>query len=380
MEFRAIRQTSHIDGVNRNPGPNEHDKAMFYDDVLKKVKYVAIAGVLPNAKTVDGYVAKGDDAAAGEYIWKLDSSKNPAWRKEDYISSITRSDNSAILVRNDRGNIAIPLGALAWENSIDTGVTSIFTRTGNVVAQSGDYTAAQVTNAFDKINDDLDDILEGATNKHFTAIYKTKIDAAYAAIHAHSNKAILDQITDAGGGIIPSAAQIEEWDTFSSIDAENVRDTVASFMRNNTGITFVHDDNLDTLTPTIDLGDFTTDDLPESATNLYYTDARKPIIKITLPAYAAVSLRCSNATEGVDYPTGWTLVAGSSEYDLKITHGLTRNLVDVKVWEVNGDITQRQLPAFSAAYTGLLQNSTNEIVIEGLTQDELPLRIDLIFE
>ena len=125
---------------------------------------------------------------------------------------------------------------MAWEDSINTGVTSIFTRTGDVVAQSGDYTAAQVTNAFDKINNDLDDILEGATNKHFTATYKTKIGDAYAAIHTHSNKAILDQITDAGGGVIPSAAQIEEWDTFSAIDAENVRDTVASFMQNNTGI------------------------------------------------------------------------------------------------------------------------------------------------
>lgn len=379
MEFRAIRQTSHIDGVNRNPGPNEHDKAMFYDDVLKKVKYVAIAGVLPNAKTVAGYVAKGDDAAAGEYIWKLDSSKNPAWRKEDYISSITRSGNSAILVRNDRGNIAIPLGSLAWENSIDTGVTSIFTRTGAVTAQSGDYTAAQVTNAFDKINNDLDDILEGATNKHFTAMYKTKIDDAYAAMHPHSNKAILDQITDAGGGVIPSAAQIEEWDTFSAIDAENVRDTVASFIKDNTGITFVHDDNLDTLTPTIDLGDFTTDDLPESATKKYYTDANRPIIPIKLPAYASVALRCSNAVEGVDYPSGWVLTAGSSEYDLKIFHNLNRNFVKPEVWEVNGDGSERGLPDYSAGYTGKLQISKNEIVIEGLTQDELPLRIELIF-
>ena len=380
MEFRAIRQTSHIDGVNRNPDYREHDKLMVYDDDLKKVKYIAIAGINPNSKTIAGYVAKGDDSAAGEYIWKLDASKNPAWRKEDYISAINRSGNSAILVRNDRGNISIPLGSLAWEDSINIDVQSIFGRTGIVIAERGDYDASQITNAFDKTNDDLDDIQEGAINKHFTATYKTKIEDAYAAIHTHSNKAILDQITDAGGGVIPSVSQIEKWDTFSAIDAENVRDTVASFLQNNTGITFVHDDNLDTLTPTINLGDFTTDYLPESATKKYYTNANKPIIPILLPAYTSVALRCSNAVEGVDYPTGWTLVSGSSEYDLKITHGLTRNLVDVKVWEVNGDTTQRQLPAFSAAYTGLLQNSTNEIVIEGLTQDELPLRIDLIFE
>lgn len=379
MEFRAIRQTSHIDGVNRNPDSREHEKALVYDDGLKKIKYVAIAGMYPNSKTIAGYVAKGDDATAGEYIWKLDSSKNPAWRKEDYISAISRSGNNAVLTRNDRGNISIPLGALAWEDTVDSGVVSVFDRTGVVVAQNGDYTAAQVTNAFDKINDDLDDIIEGATNKHFTATYKTKIDDAYAAMHTHPNKAVLDLITNAGGGVIPSSAQIEEWDTYSAADAENVMDTVAGFIQNNTGITFTYDDENDTLTPTINLGDFTTDDLPESATKKYYTDANKPIIPIKLPAYASVALRCSNAVEGVDYPTGWVLTAGSSEYDLKITHNLNRNSVDVKVWEVNGDTTERLLPPFSAAYTGVLQNSKNEIIIEGLTQDELLLRIELIF-
>lgn len=102
--------------------------------------------------------------------------------------------------------------------------------------------------------------------------------------------------------------------------------------------------------------------------------------EINLPAYASVSLRCSNAVEGDDYPTGWVLTTGSSEYDLKVTHGLNKNFIRAEVWEVNGDNTERILPAFSAAYTGILQNTKNEILIEGLTQDELPLRIVLIFE
>ena len=138
MEFRAIRQTSHIDGVNRNPDYREHDKFMAYDDGLKKIKYVAIAGTSANTKTIAGYVTKGDDATAGEYIWKLDSSKNPAWRKEDYISSISRSVNAAVLTRNDRGNISIPLGALAWEDTLDIGVESVFGRTGVVTVKVGD--------------------------------------------------------------------------------------------------------------------------------------------------------------------------------------------------------------------------------------------------
>ena len=48
------------------------------------------------------------------------------------------------------------------------GVDSFNARTGVVVPASGDYTAAQVTNAFDTSADDTDDIVEGATNKFAT--------------------------------------------------------------------------------------------------------------------------------------------------------------------------------------------------------------------
>ena len=56
------------------------------------------------------------------------------------------------------------------------GVTSVFGRTGAVVAASGDYTAAQVTNAFDTTSNTLDDITIGTTNRHFTATDETKLD------------------------------------------------------------------------------------------------------------------------------------------------------------------------------------------------------------
>lgn len=104
------------------------------------------------------------------------------------------------------------------------------------------------------------------------------------------------------------------------------------------------------------------------------------IEEITLPAYASVAQRCSNAIEGDDYPAGWTLTVGDSEYDLRIVHNLNRNFVKPEIWEVNGDGSERGLPDYSAAYTGKLQISKNEILIEGLTQDLLPLRIDLIFK
>ena len=387
MEFRAIRQTSHIDGVNRNPGAGEHLKALVWDYSIEnldgsfgKFTYLPFVSSVANSKTTPGYVAKGDDAAGVEYIWKLDSSKNPAWRKEDYLTTISRSGNSAIFTRNDRGDLALPLGALAWEDSLTSAVTSVFTRTGDVTAQTGDYTAAQVTNAFDKVNNTLDNILEGATNKHFTATYKTKIDQAYAAMHTHSNKAILDLITDAGGGIIPSAAQIEEWDTYSASDAENVMDTVAGFIQNGIGITFTYDDGLDTLTPEVTLDPFTTDDLTEGDINKYYKITDRNLWSITLPSNTTVAGRCAGAVEGVDYPTGWTLTAGDSEYDLLVTHGMTRPNADVTVFSIDGSNNERILVPFSSAYTGIyVPAAKNSIVIEGLSTKETKLRINIIF-
>lgn len=380
MELRAIRQTSHIDGVNRNPGLTEHDKAFVWDNNLGKVKYVLISGLNANSKTSNGYVTKGDDSSAANYIWKLDSSKNPSWRKEEYLASISKIGNSAVFTMNSGEDKTLALGALAWQDSITGAVTSVFGRPGDVLAESGDYTAAQVTNALDKLNDTLDDISEGDTVKRFTADYKAQVDANTLARHTHTNKSELDSITDAGGGVIPTSAQIYEWDNYTAGDAQNVVDTVDSLIQDNIGITWVYDDTLGTLTPIINLGDFTTDDLPESETKKYYSYANKPLIPISLPGYASVTIRCSNAIEGVDYPTGWTISAGSSEYDLRITHGLNRNFVEAKVWEVNGDLSERLLPPFSAAYTGLLQVSKNEVIIEGLTQDELPLRIELMFD
>jgi len=44
-------------------------------------------------------------------------------------------------------------------------VISVFGRTGAITSQNGDYTASQVTNAFDKVADDTDDIIEGIVNR-----------------------------------------------------------------------------------------------------------------------------------------------------------------------------------------------------------------------
>lgn len=54
-------------------------------------------------------------------------------------------------------------------------VDSVFSRTGTVTAQSGDYTAEQVTNAFDVSSDDSDDITEGASQLFMTSAERSTV-------------------------------------------------------------------------------------------------------------------------------------------------------------------------------------------------------------
>lgn len=84
-------------------------------------------------------------------------------------------------------------------------VTSVFTRTGDVVAQSGDYTAAQVTNAFDKTADDTGDVTEGS-NLYYTegrVSANTDVAANTAARHdAVTLSGTPDYITLVGQDIV----------------------------------------------------------------------------------------------------------------------------------------------------------------------------------
>lgn len=126
MEFRGIRQTSHISGVNRNPGLTEHNKALVWDNDIEKIKYVCLPGGLgPNTKTTNGFVYKGDDSPGAEYVWKLDSNKNPFWRKEEYLKTITRQvgGNYGIFTMNSGAVKTLQLGALAWLDDVDLSIT-----------------------------------------------------------------------------------------------------------------------------------------------------------------------------------------------------------------------------------------------------------------
>lgn len=80
-------------------------------------------------------------------------------------------------------------------------VLSVFTRTGAVTSQSGDYTASQVTNAFDTTSNDSDDITEGTTNLFFSTAEETKLSGIATGAQVNTIDAgddVSDLVNDAG--------------------------------------------------------------------------------------------------------------------------------------------------------------------------------------
>lgn len=339
MEIRQIKEFLQIDGSFRSPGSGEDGKVLSWNDAL------------------------------GLFTYVVNNCLSTAVRETD--------TNRVEFTLLDGTKVYLSLGALAWLDSVTSAVTSVFGRTGAVVAVSGDYTADKVTNAFDKTADTLDNIIIGTTNKHFTATDEANLDLNTAARHSHTNKSILDLITDAGSGQIITAEERALWNSFTSANEDTIRSIVAAFIQNGTGITWAWDEPGKTLTPTIDLSSFTTDNLTEGTVNKYTVGAGSFVYTINLPNSGTVGGRCSGAVETTDYPTGWILAAGSNPNDLEITHDLDRVVASVNVFYVDG--TEQVLLMANLGYTGLSAPDTDTLIIKGLSTKAYPLIIQLIF-
>ena len=341
LDIRQIKQCFKIGGEFRAPDYREDGKRFTWDDGL------------------------------GLFVYEDDIHLSSAARET--------ATNRVEFTLTDGTKKYLSLGALAWENEAGV-ITSVFGRTTPAItAQTGDYSANQVTNAFDKTVDDLDDISEGATNKHFTSTYKSNVDANTAARHTHSNKTVLDAITNAGGGVIPTALQIATWDAYTGTTQEFIEDTVSVLIKNGTGISWVYNDSLGTLTPTVNLSAFTTDNLPEGSVNKYFSSTTSAnVITITLPSASTVAARCAAAVEGDDYPEGWVLSADTSPVDLLIEHNLSRRCAGVSIFSVNGTSDQQLFG--NAAYSSIYNlDSANQIRISALATIETEIVIHLLF-
>ena len=135
----------------------------------------------------------------GTSSWNEDETLSIAnLNKLEATSGTNSGDQNALTVPYD--NTVSGLTAIDVKNAIDEvyatalgstsggggSVSSVFGRTGAVIAESGDYTASQVTNAFDKTTDDTDDITEGV-NKFTTQTDINKLAGIEAGAEVNVN-------------------------------------------------------------------------------------------------------------------------------------------------------------------------------------------------
>lgn len=124
----------------------------------------------------DGMTYNGDwDASAGTFPSGANKGGFYYVTVAGTVDSVEFSVGDNLVATTDSASTTTYAGNWSKHDQTDA-VASVFGRTGSVVATSGDYTASQVTNAFDKTADDLDDITAGTTNKHFTATDESKLD------------------------------------------------------------------------------------------------------------------------------------------------------------------------------------------------------------
>jgi len=116
---------------------------------------------------------------------------------------------------------------------------------------------------------------------------------------------------------------------------------------------------------------------PLSVSSTITSAISQAVYTITLPSASTVAQRCSAAVEGTDYPTGWTISAGTSAVDLKITHNLGRLPAYVTIWsETTG---QYRYLIGNAAYSGLFAESDDILRVESLATVLKPLKIQIVF-
>ena len=102
------------------------------------------------------------------------------------------------------------------------------------------------------------------------------------------------------------------------------------------------------------------------------------VFTLTLPNGASIAARIAGTIAGTNYPLTWTIaVSGGNPNDMLITHGLGRVIADVKVYSVSG--TALTMLNFNGAYSAIVANDTNNLLIQGLATIALPIVIQLIF-
>ena len=291
--------------------------------------------------TDDGDYALNDSGGpASDIIWSSEKIDNSYIAIGDSINELGDVDISTIaddqlLIWSTASGGFVPID----KTSVGT-VTSVFGRTGVVVAAYGDYNAGQIT--YDNSTSGL-----SATDVQ-SAIDEidTRVDTLESSSHTHSNKAILDAITDAGSGEIITVAErtllnsaIQPSDSvgaLSDVDLTGVADGYLLQWNAANGRFETVDAN--TIGGVLSVNGKTgvvvldTDDISEGTTNLYFTDARADarVTYETLDANGDVGTGANQVAagdhnhDGVYEPADATILKQADVHDTPV-NGATTN-------------------------------------------------------
>lgn len=367
--LNQIDQFNKIEGVDRLPEITEDGKFIKWDNSLGLFVYEALVLGEQNIQS----------------DWNENNTESDAYikNKPTIPDSLDDLSGTSDDIAEGAANLFLTSSErVKLENIQDGAEVNVQSDWNQISNTADDYIKNKpaIPDSLDDLTGTLDNIDAGITNVHLTTTLRTNLNLNTAARHSHSNKNILDNITDSGSGAIITAAERQAIVDMVSGNPEVIRDTVASFIQDGVGISWIHDDNNDTLTPKVELTPFTTDDLAEGTTNLYARNIKvKPFQDILLPANSTVAGRIAGAVAGVDYPSGWVLSVGESEYDIIITHNWDRFIYGINIFSIDTLGKERVLVPFNSAYSGYVANNSNSILIESLTEKLTPIRIVIGF-
>jgi hypothetical protein len=167
-----------------------------------------------------------------------------------------------VAIQSDNSSSWIYDGSTWVQFGLSGGVLSVNGQTGTVSLDTDDITEGGSNLYYTNTRFDTrlatkttDNLTEGSTNLYFTT---SRARASFSA----------------GTGITIVDGQISS--SISSYSDEQARDAAGSALANgvHTGISFINNDALDRIDATVSLAGFTTDNLNEGSTNLYYTSTR----------------------------------------------------------------------------------------------------------
>lgn len=155
VEFETGLTTDEIEGIQNSPNPlNALNPIATQDDLTGFVRDKGDWDANTNNPTLASGVGTIGDT---------------------YRVSVAGSTNLDGITDWEIGDKA-QFDGTVWKKDDNTDqVMSVFGRVGVVVAVAGDYLASQITNAYDKLVDTSDDVVEGVVNLYMTVAERTKL-------------------------------------------------------------------------------------------------------------------------------------------------------------------------------------------------------------